>query len=94
MQHGSTYGGSPLASRVAITALQVCLALTNVTSVICEIFRMYCSGILWQVLVEEGLVENAAALESVMREELDQLDSSVVESVRGRGLFFAIVIKG
>lgn len=49
---------------------------------------------LWQVLVEDGLVENAAALESVLREELDHLDPSVVHSVRGRGLFFAIVIRG
>lgn len=71
--------------------------ITNVTcqsTAIQEMFRMYCSGMLWQVLVEEGLVENAAALESVMREELDRLDRSVVDSVRGRGLFFAIVIKG
>lgn len=71
--------------------------ITNVTcqsTAIQDIFRMYCSGMLWQVLVEEGLVENAAALESVMREELDPLDRSVVDSVRGRGLFFAIVIKG
>lgn len=39
-------------------------------------------------------MENAAALESVMKKELNRLDSSVVKTVRGRGLFFAVVIKG
>lgn len=46
-----------------------------------------------QVLLEEGLVENAAALEKVMWRELEGLDPNVALTVRGRGLFFAIVIK-
>lgn len=45
-----------------------------------------------QVLVEDGLIENAAAMETVMRRELAGLDPAVVQTVRGRGLFFAIVI--
>ena len=42
--------------------------------------------------MEDGLIENAAAMESVMWRELAGLDSAVVQTVRGRGLFFAIVI--
>lgn len=38
------------------------------------------------------MVENAVAMESVMKRELSQLDPSVVHTLRGRGLFFAIVI--
>ena len=39
------------------------------------------------------MVENAASLEAVMWRELGKLDKSVVHTVRGRGLFFAVVIK-
>ena len=46
-----------------------------------------------QVLVEEGMVENAAAMEGVVRRELAGLDPNIVMTIRGRGLFFAIVIK-
>jgi ornithine--oxo-acid transaminase len=45
-----------------------------------------------EVLREEGMVENAAAMEGVLRRELSQLDPSVVHTLRGRGLFFAVVI--
>ena len=38
------------------------------------------------------MVENAAAMEGVLRRELSQLDPSVVHTLRGRGLFFAVVI--
>jgi ornithine--oxo-acid transaminase len=65
-QHGSTFGGSPLAGRVGIASMEV--------------------------LREEGMVENAAAMEGVLRRELSQLDPSVVHTLRGRGLFFAVVI--
>ena len=44
------------------------------------------------MLIEEGLVENAATLEKVVWRELAGLDRSIVHTVRGRGLFFAIVI--
>ena len=38
------------------------------------------------------MVENAAAMEKVIRRELSQLDSSVAHTLRGRGLFFAVLI--
>ena len=45
------------------------------------------------MLVEDGLIENAANLEPVVRRELTKLDPAVISEVRGRGLFFGIVIK-
>ena len=65
-EHGSTYGGNPLACRVAIESLKV--------------------------LVEENLAENAAKMGDIIKEELSQLPKDVVSIVRGRGLFYAIVI--
>ena len=38
-------------------------------------------------------MDNAAALEKVMWRELKGLDPNVALTVRGRGLFFAIIIK-
>ena len=38
------------------------------------------------------MVENAAALEGVMRRELEKLNPEVAHTVRGRGLFFGVVI--
>ena len=49
-------------------------------------------GVAFQVLVEDGLIENAARLEHVVRRELTKLDPAVAHTVRGRGLFFGIVI--
>jgi ornithine--oxo-acid transaminase len=66
-EHGSTYGGNPLACKVAITALQV--------------------------LKDEKLTENAAAMGELLRSELRKLNSPFIETVRGRGLLNAIVIK-
>ena len=66
-EHGSTYGGNPLACKVAITALQV--------------------------LKDEKLTENAAAMGELLRSELRELNSPFIETVRGRGLLNAIVIK-
>ena len=62
-QHGSTYGGNPVAARVATAALRV--------------------------LVDEKMVENAAALESVMRREMDALKAKHPSVKEGRaiGLF-------
>ena len=65
-EHGSTYGGNPLACRVATESLKV--------------------------LVEEELPENARKIGLIVREELGQLPNDVVSIVRGRGLFYAIVI--
>jgi len=65
-EHGSTYGGSPIACKTAITALQV--------------------------LKEEKMAENAAAMGSILREELAKLASPFIKTIRGKGLLNAIVI--
>ena len=64
--HGSTYGGNPLACKVAIASLQV--------------------------LIDEGMAENAATLGEVFRSGLLALNSKHIAIVRGKGLFNAIVI--
>ncbi|MBK8443113.1 MAG: ornithine--oxo-acid transaminase [Sphingobacteriales bacterium] len=68
-QHGSTYGGNPLACRVAVAALEV--------------------------LIEENLAANADYLGKILRRELRQLqqESSLIKTVRGKGLLNAIVIE-
>ena len=65
-EHGSTYGGNPLACNVAITALNV--------------------------LKDEKLAENAAAMGELFRNELEKLQSPLIKTIRGRGLLNAIVI--
>jgi len=65
-EHGSTFGGNPLACKVAMEALKV--------------------------LEEEQLAENAQRLGEILRGELRQLPSEVVNLVRGKGLLNAIVI--
>jgi len=66
-EHGSTYGGNPLACKVAITALEV--------------------------LKNEKLAANAEAMGILLRDGLSQLNSPFIETVRGKGLLNAIVIK-
>ncbi len=66
-EHGSTYGGNPLACAVTMTALDV--------------------------LLDEKLAENSFYLGDILREELNKLNKNLVSSVRGKGLFNAIVIK-
>ncbi|HWR33735.1 MAG TPA: ornithine--oxo-acid transaminase, partial [Chitinophagaceae bacterium] len=66
-EHGSTYGGNPLACRVAITALQV--------------------------LKDEQMAENAAAMGKLLRSELQSLQSKHIANIRGKGLLNAIVIQ-
>jgi ornithine--oxo-acid transaminase len=66
-EHGSTYGGNPLACKVAIAALQV--------------------------LKEERLADNAAALGTLFRQRILDLDSPSIKAVRGMGLLNAIVIE-
>lgn len=69
-EHGSTYGGNPVACRVAIEALTV--------------------------LKEEKLAENSAYLGHILHKELKALQQEcpdLVETVRGKGLFHAIVIR-
>lgn len=46
-----------------------------------------------QVLVDEGLAENAQRLGETFRREMRAIPSERVSSVRGRGLLNAVVIK-
>ncbi len=66
-QHGSTFGGNPVAAKVAIAALEV--------------------------IREEKLAENAARLGEVFRSEMKKIQSEMIETVRGKGLLNAIVIR-
>ncbi|SCB60367.1 ornithine--oxo-acid transaminase [Rhizobium aethiopicum] len=66
-QHGSTFGGNPLACAVARTALKV--------------------------LVEERMIENAAAMGDYFLEGLRSIRSNIVREVRGRGLMVAIELE-
>lgn len=66
-QHGSTFGGNPVAARIATTALQV--------------------------IKDEKLEERAESLGKIFRERMKQIDSEMVEVVRGKGLLNAVVIK-
>lgn len=63
-QHGSTFGGNPLACAVSRMALKV--------------------------LVEEGMIENAAALGPYFLEGLESIRSNHIKAVRGRGLMLAV----
>ncbi|MDG2139075.1 MAG: ornithine--oxo-acid transaminase [Flavobacteriales bacterium] len=67
-EHGSTFGGNPLACKVAKAALEV--------------------------VIDEGLSDNAFVLGDLFRQELkDRLSSSkIVQLIRGKGLLNAIVI--
>ncbi|MDN3706126.1 ornithine--oxo-acid transaminase [Myroides ceti] len=67
-QHGSTFGGNPIAANVAIAALDVVL--------------------------NEKLAENAEALGTLFRSELNKYiqNSTICNLVRGKGLLNAILI--
>jgi ornithine--oxo-acid transaminase len=66
-QHGSTFGGNPIAARVAVTALQV--------------------------VKDENLEERAERLGEIFRQKMREIDSDMIETVRGKGLLNAIIIK-
>ncbi len=66
-EHGSTFGGNPIAAKVAIAALDV--------------------------VKDEKLAENAEKLGVIFREEMEKIDSPMIELVRGKGLLNAIIIK-
>ncbi len=66
-EHGSTFGGFPLAGKVAMAALEV--------------------------VKEEKLAEKAEKLGEIFREEMRKIDTDMIETVRGKGLLNAIIIK-
>jgi ornithine--oxo-acid transaminase len=66
-EHGSTFGGNPLAAKVAVVSLQV--------------------------IKEENLAEKAFQLGKIFRQELQKINSGMIELVRGKGLLNAMIIK-
>ncbi|PNV87387.1 MAG: ornithine--oxo-acid transaminase, partial [Desulfobacteraceae bacterium] len=65
--HGSTFGGNPLACAVARTALKV--------------------------LIEEGMIENAAAMGDYLQSQLKKIKSDSIKEVRGRGLMIRVELR-
>ena len=63
-EHGSTFGGNPLACAIARTALKV--------------------------LVEEGMIENAAWMGDYFLSNLSKIKAPHIKAVRGRGLMLAV----
>ena len=63
-EHGSTFGGNPLACAIGRTALKV--------------------------LVEEGMIENAAQMGAYFLEGLKQIKDSKIKEVRGKGLLIGL----
>jgi ornithine--oxo-acid transaminase len=63
-EHGSTFGGNPLACAVARAALRV--------------------------LVEEGMIDNAARVGARLQASLASIQSGAIREVRGRGLMLAV----
>jgi len=66
-EHGSTFGGNPLACAVARAALKV--------------------------LVEEGMIENAARVGARLQGQLAAIKADRVKEVRGRGLMIAVELQ-
>jgi len=62
--HGSTFGGNPLACAVSRMALRV--------------------------LVEEGMIENAAEMGNYFLDGLKQVKSQIIKEVRGKGLMIGV----
>jgi ornithine--oxo-acid transaminase len=65
--HGSTFGGNPLACAVARMAVKV--------------------------LVEEGMIENAARMGAYFMGRLQTIDSPHIKEIRGKGLFIGVELR-
>jgi ornithine--oxo-acid transaminase len=65
--HGSTFGGNPLAAAVGQAALEV--------------------------IRDEKLVENSAAMGEYFKEHLEEINSPHIDHVRGKGLLIGVVLK-
>jgi ornithine--oxo-acid transaminase len=63
-EHGSTFGGNPLACAVARAALKV--------------------------IVEEGMIENAAEMGAYFQSRLREIKSPYIREVRGKGLMIGV----
>lgn len=63
-EHGSTFGGNPLACAVARTALQV--------------------------LIEEGMIENASEVGAYFVYGLEQINNPLIKEIRGQGLMIGM----
>jgi ornithine--oxo-acid transaminase len=63
-EHGSTFGGNPLACAIARTALKV--------------------------LIEENMIENAAAMGNYFLSNLSKIKAPHIKEVRGKGLMLAV----
>ena len=66
-QHGSTFGGNPIAAKVAISALEV--------------------------VKDENLAQNAENMGVFFREQIKNIQSDLIEIIRGKGLLNAVVIR-
>ena len=66
-EHGSTYGGNPLAAVVSIEAIQV--------------------------IIDEELAKNALEMGKIFRSELKNINSPLIEEIRGKGLLNAVSIR-
>jgi ornithine--oxo-acid transaminase len=66
-EHGSTFGGNPLACAVARTAIRV--------------------------IKEENLVSNAAEMGDYFLNGLKQINSPIIEEIRGKGLMIGVELK-
>ncbi len=64
--HGSTFGGNPLAAAVGMAAIDV--------------------------LLQEGLIENAATQGDYLLERLKKIKSPLIDEVRGKGLLVGVSI--
>jgi len=98
--HGSTYGGNPLACRVAMAALDgtpparaLALCAKGRADVRGRPPRSPACLPAAAVLIDEKLADNAARMGELLRTELRAIQSPMLKSVRGKGLLNAIVIE-